>query len=789
MVSEKIRMPIVPLRGIAVLPGEVIHCDIGRKKTLSAIEQALSADGLACFCAQADPKLVDVHPDDFASVGTVCRIRQVFRIQGDTIRLLVTGVARARVERVVQESPCFLAEISYLAEREPDAPMAEALRRSLGAGFAAFAVAQNRLTSEQRESVLQTEGFGPFTDAVGRNVAAKLEDKQGLLEEPDAELRAVKLLTLLQKEMEIMEMERRIAGKVKAAVEQNQREFVLREQLRAVQEELGGGEEDLAAGYRARMEEKTLPEPVRMKLTKEIDRLASLPRGSHEQPMAQAYIECVLDLPWTERTEDNLDLENARAVLDADHYGMERVKKRILEMLAVQKLTGNPQGQILCLVGPPGVGKTSIASAIAKAMGRRFVRMSLGGVHDEAEIRGHRRTYIGARPGRVIAAMQQAGTVNPLLLFDEIDKLASDIHGDPSAAMLEVLDSAQNNSFADHFLELPYDLSQCLLMTTANDADRIPGPLRDRMEMIEVPGYLFDEKMEIAKRHLLPRQMEKNGLKRTNLRVDDRCMARLIEGYTREAGVRQLERVLGSVCRKAACEVVEGRQRVQLSLSRIADWLGPAKYRHESVAAEPRIGAVTGLAWTPVGGETLEIEVSVMPGKGKLQLTGQLGDVMQESAQAAMTYVRANAACLGVEPDCFDKIDIHIHVPEGAVPKDGPSAGIAMMTALASALSGIPVRAGVAMTGEITLRGRVLPIGGLREKLLAAVRAGITTVLLPEKNRQSLYDVPESVLEALELVFVDEADAVLEHALEQRPVQGNAPVLPGEETGNAVVCH
>ncbi len=788
MTQEKTRIPVVPLRGLAVLPGEVIHCDIGRKKTLNAIEQALSSDGLALFCAQSDPKLVDVQPADFASVGTVCRIRQVFRIQGDTIRLLVTGVARARIEEMTQSAPCFLAEISYLAEREPDSPMAEALRRSLGGAFSAFAEMQNRLTTEQRENVLQTEGFGAFTDAVGRNVAVRLPDKQALLEQPDAEERALSLLTLIRKEMEIMQMERRIAGKVKEAVEQNQREFVLREQLKAVQEELGG-EEDDTADYRARMEKKTLPEAVRAKLEKEIDRLAALPRGSHEQPMAQAYIECILDLPWIERTEDNLDLANARAVLDADHYGMEPIKKRILEMLAVQKLTGNPQGQILCLVGPPGVGKTSIASAIAKAMGRRFVRMSLGGVRDEAEIRGHRRTYIGAQPGRVIAAMQQAGTVNPLLLFDEIDKLAYDVHGDPAAAMLEVLDSAQNNSFTDHFLELPYDLSQCLLMTTANDADRIPGPLRDRMELIEVPSYLFDEKMEIARRHLLPRQMEKNGLKRTNLRVDDRCLMRLIEGYTREAGVRQLERVLGSVCRKAACEVVEGRQRVQLSLARITEWLGPVKYRQEPAAAEERIGAVTGLAWTPVGGETLEIEVSAMPGKGHLQLTGQLGDVMQESARAALTYVRAHAAALGVEPDCFDKIDVHIHVPEGAVPKDGPSAGIAMMTALASALSGVPVRAGLAMTGEITLRGHVLPIGGLREKLLAAVRAGITTVLLPGKNRDSLHDVPQQVLDVLRIIFVNEARDVLEHALAQSPVQDGGAVLPDGEAGHAAVCH
>ena len=771
-------MPVVPLRGMAVLPGEVIHVDIGRPKTLHAIEQAVTGDGFALFCAQMDPKPTEIDEKDFEHTGTVCKLRQVFKIQGDTIRLLVIGVRRARIRAIRDTEPCFRAEVEYLPETEPTGNLADALRRKLTEAFEAYARRQSRLTAEQRENVLRTEGFGAFTDAIGRHGAVKLADKQALIAETDATERAYTLLALLERESAVLDLEKTIAGKVKAAVDANQRDFVLREQLKAVKEELGEAEEDIAKEYRARMEKKTFPESVKAKLEKEITRFETLPRGSHEQPMMQSYIECILDLPWTETTEDNLDLNHAREVLDSGHYGMEKIKKRILEMLAVQKLTGNPQGQILCLVGPPGVGKTSIASAIAEAMGRKFVRMSLGGVHDESEIRGHRRTYIGAQPGRVIEAMRHAGTVNPLLLFDEIDKLSAGVNGDPSAAMLEVLDSAQNSTFADHFLEIPYDLSRCILMTTANDAGAIPGPLRDRMEMIEVPGYLFSEKTEIAKRHLLPRQMRKNGVTKSRIRLEDKALERLIDGYTREAGVRQLERELGSVCRKVACELVEGKKRVTVSVNKLTEWLGPVKFRRETAAATPRVGEVTGLAWTSVGGETLDIEVAVMPGKGVLQLTGQLGDVMQESARAALTYIRAHAAEYGIPDKLFETRDVHIHVPEGAIPKDGPSAGIAIMTALTSALSGVPTRAGIAMTGEITLIGHVLPIGGLREKLLAAVQAGIQRVLLPEKNRESLFDVPEGIKEKLDIRFVSEAAEVLRLALTHMPV----PLEKAEET-------
>ena len=784
-------LPIIPLRGMNVLPGEIVHCDIGRSKTLQAMQKALENNALAFLCMQGDAKRTDITQNDLEKYGTICRIRQVFRIQSESVHLLVTGISRGHINVFTRIEPYFEAEIQELFEREPDPATQEALRRRLSEGFLEMASEKDRLTQDQRNTVLNTEKFSEFVDAVARQCITKQQDRQKVLETCDAEDRAVLVLDYIQDEMEIIKADRRIASKIKESMDKNQRDFVLREKLKAVKSELGDGEESDADLYRKQMEEKNLPEAVREKLEKEIGKLEAMPSGSHEIPMQQSYIECVLDLPWTETTEDNLDLEHAREILDRDHYGMDKVKDRIIEMLAVQKLTGNPQGQILCLVGPPGVGKTSIAHAIAEAMGRKFVRMSLGGVHDEAEIRGHRRTYIGAMPGRIINAMRQAKTVNPLLLFDEIDKLGKDIHGDPASAMLEVLDSAQNNTFADHYLEIPYDLSKCLLVTTANDPGTIPKPLYDRMEVIEVPSYLFNEKIEIARRHLLPKQMERNGISAEQLTVSDAMLALLIDGYTKEAGVREIERVLGSVCRKAACNVVNGQDCTVLDEDTVVSWLGPRKYYRDPAPEEGEVGLVTGLAWTSVGGETLEIEATAVPGKGTLQLTGQLGDVMQESVKAALTYVRANAERLLINPEIFEKTDLHVHVPEGAVPKDGPSAGIAMMTALTSVLTGIPVKASVAMTGEITLRGRVLPIGGLREKLLAAVRAGISTVILPVKNKDDLFDVPESVRSALDIRFVENADEVLREALSRQPElfvpSQAASIVSGES--HAAICH
>ena len=729
---------------------------------------------------------------DLPAVGTVCRIRQVFRVQGDMVHLLVTGIARAKAVAYPAESPHFLAEVRYLPESEPDEITAEALRRRLTEGFTAFAKLKDKLTREQQASVLSTKGFSPFVDGVAQAVITKIPDKQSLIEQPDSEQRAIQLIRLLDEELEISKMEARIAEKIRGAVERNQKDFVLREQLKAVQEELGEGGNEDAKNYRRRMEEKTLPENVQARLAKEISRFEALPMGSHEAPMAQAYIELMLDLPWTEESCDNLDLDHARAILDRDHFGMDKVKNRILESLAVQKLTNNIQSQIFCLVGPPGVGKTSIVKAVAEAMGRSFVRMSLGGVHDEAEIRGHRRTYIGAQPGRIIDAMKRAGTINPVLLFDEIDKLSHDLRGDPASAMLEALDPAQNNAFMDHFLELPYDLSKAMLITTANDLGTIPRPLLDRMEVIEVSSYLFPEKLEIFTRHLLPRQMKKHGLNRSSLRFSKGAPELLIEGYTREAGVRELERVTAAVCRKAACEIVSGKTRVTVNAQRLTDWLGPKKHHPERERLkEDPVGVVTGLAWTSVGGETLEVETSAVPGKGNLQLTGQLGDVMQESAKAALTYIRSNAARFDLSDDCFEKLDIHIHVPEGAVPKDGPSAGVAMVTALVSALTGTPVKRTVAMTGEITLRGRVLPIGGLREKLLAALRNGITTVVIPEENRESLFEVPEGIKAGLDIRFASQVDQVLAVALKNEGPAKPEMNLPkgGRNHGTAALRH
>lgn len=779
-------VPVIPLRGLAVLPGEIMHCDIGRPKTVGAMQHALETDGLAFLTFQEDAKKTEITAEDFSPFGTLCKLKQVFRVQGDTVHLLVTGISRAVIREIVTTEDFFSARIEKAEESDPEPVLSEALRRKVSESFRTYAEAKNKLTGDQREAILKISSFSLFLDAVALSCITRVADKQTMIELYDPEERAVRLLTFLGEEIEVLHAEARITEKIKEAVSKNQKEFVLREQLRAVREELGDAEESKAEGYRARMESRVFPDEVREKLEKEIERYADLPRGSHEMPMAEAYIELILDLPWTEMTEDDLDLRHAKEILDRDHFGMEKIKERIIEMLAVRKLTGNIQGQIICLVGPPGVGKTSIAKAVAEAMGRRYVRMSLGGVHDESEIRGHRRTYIGAEPGRIIDAMRKAKVINPLLLFDEIDKLSNDIHGDPSAAMLEVLDSAQNNAFADHFLELPYDLSKCLMMTTANDASQIPQPLYDRMEVIEVPSYLFDEKLEIAKRHLFPKQLAANGLSRTNLSVSDSVLGEIIDGYTREAGVRSLERTLGAVARKAACRVIEGKKRTTLTSKLLSEWLGPKKFRPDEASEGERTGVVNGLAWTSVGGTTLEVEAGVLPGKGVLQLTGQLGDVMQESVKAALTWVRSNAHMLGIEEGLFDKTDIHIHVPEGAVPKDGPSAGITMVTALVSAITGIPVRPRIAMTGEITLRGRVLPIGGLREKLLAALRAGITTVLIPEKNRESLYDVPASVKEALTIVFVSNAEEVLANALTAVP--GSGTYLNGEKT-YAAVCH
>ncbi len=766
-------LPIIPLRGMQVLPGEVIHCDAGRKKTLAAMQAAAAGEGMAFFCAQKDAQKNELTTDDLAKIGVVARIKQVFRIQGDGLHMLVTGMYPAQVVEFTADAPYFEAGVVELQDEAGPEAVVEALRRRALDRFEEAAKLSGKLTSDQRQEVCATQDPGQLAYAIARHTLSDVAMRQNLLEERDVAQRLLQLLAYLEQELEVQRVEQELSQKVRTRIDQNQREYYLREKIKVIHEELGEDDLEQVQEYRQRMEQKDLPEAVRKRLEKEIRRLSSLPTGSHEGPMAHTYIECLLDLPWREATQDNLDLAHARAALDQDHYGMEKIKERILEYLAVQQLSQKPNGQILCLVGPPGVGKTSIAAAIAAATGRNFVRMSLGGIRDEAEIRGHRRTYIGAMPGRVISAMRQAGSINPVLLFDEIDKLGADHRGDPTAAMLEVLDSAQNFAFRDHFLELPYDLSRTMILTTANDGDAIPRPLLDRMEILEVPGYLADEKLEIAKRHLLPRQLEKNGLKKSMLRITDAQFAAIIQNYSRESGVRELERVIGSICRKVACEIVEGKKRIILSQAKILDYLGQPRYRQQQMQKEDAVGLVTGLAWTAVGGKTLCVEASVTPGNGSLQLTGHLGEVMQESGKAALTYVRAHSERLGLERDFYQKLDLHIHVPEGAVPKDGPSAGITMATALVSALTGIPVKANVAMTGEVTLRGRVLPIGGLREKLLAAVQAGMDMVILPAANKGDAAEVPASITQTLELVFVDELEQVLNHALVHMPQHGS----------------
>ncbi|OQB24612.1 MAG: Lon protease 1 [Firmicutes bacterium ADurb.Bin182] len=758
-------LPVVPLRGLVVLPGELLHFDAGRDKTIEALQAAVENGSLIFMTSQRDPHKNEIEFNDIYDRGTICKIRQLLRLPGDSYRVLVEGISRGRIYGFAAETPYYQAEVVDFEETPYERMLAEALMRRLRERFSEYSSLSGRISSDVLSDAEEIADANELADFVAQHAIQKLSDKQSVLECEDTLKRLELVLEYVSHEVDIRKIDRNIAQRIHKQMNKNQREYYLREQVKAIRTELGDTQADDSDEYRERMAKKNLPADVQEKLKKEIDRLAMLPSGSHEAPMARAYIECVLDLPWTESSTDNLDVVNAVKILDEDHFGMEKVKKRIVEHLAVAKLTNSVNGQIICFVGPPGVGKTSITKSIAKAMGREFVRMSLGGIRDEAEIRGHRRTYIGAMPGRVITAMRQAGKVNPLILFDEIDKMGSDYRGDPASAMLEVLDSAQNHEFRDHFLEIPYDLSNVMFITTANSEEGIPRPLLDRMEVIYVDSYLENEKVQIALRHLLPKQMKKNGLSKSKFVIPESLLAEIIRSYTSESGVRELERVLASLCRKAAVEIAEGKAKVRLTRQKLYEYLGQPKYRVDPADEEPAIGMVNGLAWTCAGGDTLTVEATSVKGTGQLSLTGHLGDVMQESARAAMTYVRAHAGDYGLDPDFYSKCDVHVHVPEGAVPKDGPSAGITIATAIVSAVTGIPVKAKLAMTGEITLRGRVLPIGGLREKLLAAVRAGIRTVIIPKKNRTDLSDVPDCAKDHLKIIFAEDFSDVLKNAL------------------------
>ncbi|AHM67553.1 endopeptidase La [Paenibacillus polymyxa] len=762
------RFPLLPLRGLLVYPSMVLHLDVGREKSVKALEKAMVEDNLILLCSQSEVNIEEPTQEDIFRVGTVAKVRQMLKLPNGTIRVLVEGLERAEIIQYTDNEEYYEVMAKELHEAENVQPETDALMRTVLTQFEHYINLSKKVTPETLAAVSDIEEPGRLADVITSHLTLKIKEKQDILETIDVTQRLEKLLDILNNEREVLELERKINQRVKKQMEKTQKEYYLREQMKAIQKELG--EKEGRAGeveeLRNQLSERELPVPVKEKVEKEIDRLEKMPASSAEGGVIRNYVDWLLSLPWNKFTDDDLDIVKAEEILDNDHYGLDKPKERVLEYLAVRKLVKTIKGPILCLVGPPGVGKTSLARSIAKSMGREFVRISLGGVRDEAEIRGHRRTYVGAMPGRIIQGMKTAGTSNPVFLLDEIDKMASDFRGDPSAALLEVLDPEQNNTFSDHFVELPFDLSNVMFVTTANAAHNIPRPLMDRMETLYIPGYTELEKLEIANRYLLPKQKREHGLGEEQLVIGEDTLLRVIREYTRESGVRNLEQQMASLCRKAAKSVVSGGEGpIQITPDNLKDYLGIAKFRYGVAELEDQIGTVTGLAWTEVGGETLMIEVTVVPGSGKLILTGKLGDVMKESAQAAFSYTRSKAVDLGIELDFYEKNDIHIHIPEGAIPKDGPSAGITIATALISALTNRHVSKDVAMTGEITLRGRVLPIGGLKEKSLAAHRAGYKKILLPKDNERDLKDIPDSIRQDVEFVPVAHMDQVLKHAL------------------------
>ena len=770
-ISRVQTLPMIALRGLVVFPNMELHFDVGRPKSVQALSAAMSHDQTLFLVTQRNTEVEDPREDQLYTVGVVARVRQVLRLPGDNLRVMVEGLYRARLQDVVQEEPYFLALTKEAHPRRvADALQEEALVRECRQYLDAYAACAPTVPEEVFQGAAIIDDAGHLADHVAAGLPLAEAKKQEILATMTVERRMERLLAMLQHEIAVLKLENQIHDRVHTQMDENQRDYYLREQLRAITEELGDGDNpaEEATSYRRQVESLELPDEVREKLQKECDRLAKMPTGSQETAVVRGYLDTCLALPWGKRTEDSLDLAAARQVLDRDHYGMNKVKERIVESLAVRVLSREMRGQILCFVGPPGVGKTSVAKSIAAAMGRRYVRVSLGGVHDEAEIRGHRKTYIGSMPGRIISAITKAKSCNPLILLDEIDKLGRDFRGDPAAAMLEVLDPEQNATFTDHYLELPFDLSEVLFITTANDQSEIPEALADRMDIITLSSYTAEEKFYIAKEHLLPKQRKRHGLTARQLRVSDTVLRALIEGYTREAGVRKLERRLADLCRKAAGRIVAGEAKT-VTVKDLKEFLGPVKYKLDVLSATDEVGVVNGLAWTSVGGEMLQVEVAVLDGTGKVELTGSLGDVMKESARTAMSFVRSRAEEWGIDTEFYKKKDIHVHVPEGAVPKDGPSAGVTMATAMVSALSGIPVRHDVAMTGEITLRGRVLPIGGLREKSMAAYTRRMHTVILPQENEADLAEVDAAVKDKLQFVPVSHMDAVLNMALTHKP--------------------
>ena len=761
-------LPILPLRDIVVFPQRIVPLFVGREKSVAALEAAMAADKELFLVAQLDPGEDDPDRDALYDLGVIATAMQLLKLPDGTVRVLVEGVKRARLVDLVPRDGYTVAEIEEVDEESAAGPEAQALMRSVIDQFENYTKLNKRLPPETGIQLAEIEDPSALADAVASNLSIKVSDKQALLGELNPVRRLEMVFAFMEGELGVLQVERKIKSRVKRQMEKTQREYYLNEQLKAIQRELGNeGEEggDELAELAEKIRKTRLSKEARVRANAELKKLRAMAPMSAEATVARNYLDVLLGLPWGKKSKLKKDIAEAQRVLDEDHYGLEKVKDRIVEYLAVQARTNKLKGPILCLVGPPGVGKTSLGRSIARATGREFVRQSLGGVRDEAEIRGHRRTYIGSLPGKIVSNIKKAGTSNPLFLLDEIDKLGQDFRGDPSSALLEVLDPEQNNRFQDHYLELDYDLSDVMFVTTANSLD-MPQPLLDRMEIIRLEGYTEEEKVEIARRHLIPKQMDAHGLKAEELVFTDEALRKIIQHYTREAGVRTLERELAKVARKALRQILENKtEKIELTPDNLGDFLGVRKFRYGMGEEEDQIGAVTGLAWTEVGGELLTIEAVTVPGKGQVKTTGKLGEVMQESIQAAMSFVKARAPSYGVKPSIFARKDIHVHLPEGAVPKDGPSAGIGMVTAMISTITGVAVRRDVAMTGEVTLRGRVLPIGGLKEKLLAALRGGITTVLIPSENEKDVAELPDSVKEGLEIVPVEHVDEVLARAL------------------------
>ncbi|RJQ25171.1 MAG: endopeptidase La [Peptococcaceae bacterium] len=777
-------LPLLPLRGILVFPYMVVHLDVGREKSVQAIEEAMIRDRKIFLATQKEAQNDNPAEDDVYQIGTVAEVKQLLKLPGGTIRVLVEGITRARACHYVSHEPYFQVEVEQYAEETKKNSEIEALMRSLVYQFEQYVKLSKRIPPEAIVSVVSLEEPGRLADIIASHLSLRIEDKQSILESVNIMQRLERLCSIVARELEIVELERKINIRVRKQMEKTQKEYYLREQIKAIQRELGDKDERVAEGeeLREKIAAAGLPEEVVEKALKEVERLEKMPPMVAESAVIRNYLDWLLALPWQKSTRDRLNIKTAEAILEEDHYGLKNVKERIIEYLAIRKLAKKMKGPILCFVGPPGVGKTSLGRSIACALERKFIRISLGGVRDEAEIRGHRRTYVGALPGRIIQGMRRAGSKNPVFLLDEVDKMSMDFRGDPSSALLEVLDPEQNNAFSDHYIEVPYDLSKVLFITTANVHYNIPRALLDRMEVINLFGYTEEEKVQIALRHLIPKQLKEHGLKKGILKFSENTIRKIIREYTRESGVRNLERQIAAICRKTAKQIAtEKPKKVHVTVQNLNQFLGAPRFRYGTAEQDDEIGVATGLAWTEAGGDILAIEVTICKGGGRLTLTGKLGEVMKESAQAGYSYVRSRFGEFSVDDDFHDKHDVHIHIPEGAIPKDGPSAGITIALALASALTKRKVRHDIAMTGEITLRGRVLPVGGIKEKVLAAHRAGIKIVILPEENKKDLDEIPKKVRDKIRFILVDHMDQVMEVALKEKELDpGMFPVVPAD---------